>query len=127
MSGSKRRLTVIYDGDCPFCSRYVRLCRLRESFDVDLVDARAHPDLVVELRSKGYDLDAGIVVQVEEGGAHHGAEAMWLLSTLSSKNGLWNRFFAAVFRNRRLAGILYPVLRAGRNLTLRLLGRKPLR
>jgi len=126
MSGNKHRLTVIYDGDCPFCSRYVQFCRLRETFDVELVDARAHPDVAAELWSKGYDLDAGMVVQFE-GRAHHGAEAMWLLSTLSSKSGLWNRSFAAVFRNRRLAGILYPVLRAGRNLTLRLLGRKPLR
>ncbi|MGE3972346.1 MAG: thiol-disulfide oxidoreductase DCC family protein [Porticoccaceae bacterium] len=125
MNGNKHRLVVIYDGDCPFCSRYVRLARLRDSFDIELVDARARQDVVAELRSSGYDLDAGMVVRLE-GKTYHGADAMWLLSTLSSKSGLWNRVLAAMFRNRRLAGILYPVLRAGRNLTLRLLGRKPL-
>ena len=33
-------LRIIYDGDCPFCRSYVALLRLRERYDVQLVDAR---------------------------------------------------------------------------------------
>ena len=36
-----QRASIVYDGDCPFCSRYVKLVRLREALgSVDLVNAR---------------------------------------------------------------------------------------
>jgi hypothetical protein len=39
---------------------------------------------------------------------------------------VFNRVNSAIFRSRRLATILYPALRCGRNMLLLLLGRKPL-
>ena len=40
---------IIYDGQCPFCSRYVRLVRLRDSLgQVELVDARNGGPIVDE-------------------------------------------------------------------------------
>ena len=36
----KLELRVFYDGDCPFCAQYVAMVRLRENFDVSLVDLR---------------------------------------------------------------------------------------
>jgi len=36
---AKATLHIVYDGDCPFCSGYVALLRLREQYDVRLVDA----------------------------------------------------------------------------------------
>ncbi len=40
-------LFIVYDGECPFCSRYVALQRLRESIGkVSMVNARDHlPDV----------------------------------------------------------------------------------
>ena len=49
------RVRVVYDGDCPFCSAYARLTRLRQRHEVDLVDAREAPELVGRLRQQGYD------------------------------------------------------------------------
>ena len=35
---------IIYDGECPFCSRYVKLMRLEETIgDIRLIDARKNP------------------------------------------------------------------------------------
>jgi len=51
---------------------------------------------------------------------------MHLLSMLSSDSGWTNRLLARIFRDGERARRFYPWLRAGRNLTLRLLGRKKL-
>jgi hypothetical protein len=36
---------------------------------------------------------------------------------------MFNRVNAAIFKSRRMSGMVYPLLRAGRNLTLRLMRR----
>lgn len=115
-------LRIVYDGDCPFCSRYVRLVRLRENFKVELIDARTSPDVAARY---GRDLNEGMIADID-GDIHHGSDAVWMLSLLSSRSGFWNRLMAAVFSSRRLARLVYPVLRLGRWLTLRALGRRPL-
>ena len=62
-------LRIIYDGDCPFCSSYVALLRLREQYDVRLVDARKEPALAAQY---GLDLNEGMIVDLD-GKVHHGA------------------------------------------------------
>lgn len=115
-------LRIIYDGECPFCSRYVRLVRLRENFRVELIDARQAPE---DAKQYGHDLDKGMIVDIG-GRVHHGADAVWMLSQLSTRSGLWNRILAAVFAWRPVAHVLYPIMRLGRRITLLLLGRRPL-
>jgi predicted DCC family thiol-disulfide oxidoreductase YuxK len=119
--------TIVYDGDCPFCSRYVALVRLREAVgQVVLTNARDGGPLVDELRRRGYDLDEGMVL-VHAGEIHHGAECMNRLALMSTPSTAFNRLHAAIFRHPRLAAVLYPVLRAGRNAVLRLRGSRTLR
>ncbi|MGE0659981.1 MAG: DCC1-like thiol-disulfide oxidoreductase family protein [Reyranellaceae bacterium] len=116
-------IRIVYDGDCPFCKAYVRLVRLRENFTVELVDARARPDEVARIAGLGLSLDEGMLVEIGER-RWHGGEAMRMLATLTSESGPWNRLYAFVFGSERRAALLYPPLRAIRNLTLRLLGRR---
>src|SRR6185437_10214690 len=53
---------VVYDGQCPFCSSYVRLYRIRERGSrVSLIDARSAHPLVDEVRRRNLDLDRGMV------------------------------------------------------------------
>jgi predicted DCC family thiol-disulfide oxidoreductase YuxK len=119
-------LVVIYDGECPFCSNYVRVLTLRESAGaVHLVDARLKPALAARLRSDGYDLNQGMVA-LYGGRVYFGAECVNLLALLSAPSSAFNRINRAVFRSRILSRTLYPVLRCGRNLTLKLLGRRML-
>jgi predicted DCC family thiol-disulfide oxidoreductase YuxK len=119
-----RGIEIVYDGECPFCSAYVRLARLRDAAGpVRLVDARGDDPLAVSLRGSGVDLDRGMVVRLD-GQIHHGDAAMVVLSALSTGSGAFNRLMRAMFRRPARARILYPALVAGRNLTLRLLGRR---
>lgn len=109
-----QQLHIVYDGQCPFCSRYVQLVRLRERVSVVLVDARREPERAA---AYGLDLNAGMIADLD-GVVHHGAAAVSLLSRLSRRPGplAW----------APLARVLYPAMRLGRQVTLKALGRHPL-
>lgn len=114
---------LIYDGDCPFCSRYVALLRLREAVGtVHLIDARDGGPLVAECMARGFDLDEGMALKIGTR-IYHGDDCIHALALMSSGVGIFNRLNAAIFRSPRRARLLYPLLRACRNATVRLLGR----
>ena len=114
---------IIYDGQCPFCSRYVEFVRLRDSLGrVELVDARDGGPIVDEAVSAGLDLDDGVVLKLGDR-LYHGDECIHMLALLSTRSGAFNRINGAIFSSRRASRLLHPLLRAGRNATLRLLGR----
>ena len=117
---------LVYDGECPFCSAYVRYLRVRESLGrVHLVNARDGHPLVDEIRARGLDLDEGMVLKLGDR-FYHGADCINVLALLSTGSGGFNRLNAAIFRSPTASRYLYPVLRAGRNAVLQLLGRKKL-
>ena len=114
---------LLYDGECPFCSRYVRHVRLREAIGpIMLANAREHAALLEEVRRLGFDVDTGMVLKLD-GNYYHGADCIHALALLTTPSGWFNRLNSLVFKSSTAARVLYPVLRTGRNLTLRLLGR----
>lgn len=118
-----RQIQLIYDQQCPFCDRYARLVRIRETAgDLVLVDARqpgAGMDRVTRL---GLDVDQGMVLMVGDE-LYYGADAMHALALMSSRSGVFNRLNHRIFRGRVLARVLYPLLRSCRNFLLKLMGR----
>ena len=115
---------VVYDGECPFCSAYVRMVRLRETAgDVRLLDAReAHP-VVEEIKALGFDFDEGMALKIGDA-IYHGDDCIHQLAMMSGPSGVLNRLHFWVFKSPARAKFLYPFLRSGRNLALRLLGRR---
>lgn len=116
-------LTVVYDGECPFCSNYVRLMALRRSVGaVALVDARAGGPVVEEIVRQGYDLNEGMVVRHGRT-LYYGADALVLLSSLSADGTVLSRGLSRLLRSPARARLLYPAMKLGRRATLTLLGR----
>lgn len=115
---------LLYDGECPFCSSYVHYVRLRETAGpITLADAREHPALVAEAKSLGFDIDVGMVLKLD-GQYYFGGDCIHALSLLTTPSGAFNRINRALFRSKAVARFAYPLLRAGRNLALFLLGRR---
>lgn len=118
---------VLYDGECPFCRSYVHFLRLRESIGpVRLIDARQDTPERARALAAGLDLNDGMVLGLE-GQLYHGAACLNRLSLMSTGSGLINGLFARLFRAEARALSWYPWLRGGRNLALRLLGRKQIK
>ena len=110
---------LLYDGECPFCSFYVAKSRFeaRVGKPLRLIDGRAAPGLVAELRREGYDLETGMILALD-GRRFHGADAMTALEGISAvargSAGLVNRFASSPERVR----CIYPWLRRMRRLAL---------
>lgn len=116
--------TIYYDGECPFCTRYVGLVKLREAVGpVKLVNLRDDVVIRNELAAEGFDLDQGMVVDVD-GNRVGGAQATNMLADMSTPSGTFNRLNRAIFGMPVLSGLIYPVLRTGRWLSLFLMGRR---
>lgn len=115
-------ISIFYDGECPFCARYVQMVRLQRSVGVRLVDLREDDAMRRELGAAGFDLDGGMVV--EDGAARYGGDkAVAYIASLTTPSDAFNRLNRWIFSKPAVAALLYPVLRAGRWFVLFLMGR----
>lgn len=120
--GFKRKVmkaTLLYDGACPFCSRYARYVRLKDTIDLRLVNVREGGREIEEVSRRGYSLDEGMVL-ILGNRYYHADDCLNMLALFSSESGIFNRITATIFRSPRLASLAYPILVSGRNLALRL-------
>ncbi|WDI32871.1 DCC1-like thiol-disulfide oxidoreductase family protein [Hyphococcus flavus] len=124
MNDSDTPIYIVYDGECPFCAAYVRMVRLREAAGkVALINARDKHPLVEEILLGGINLDEGMALKIGDN-LYHGARVMNQLALMSGPSGFFNRLHVWVFSSHARTVFLYPFLRAGRNLALRILGRR---
>lgn len=116
-------ILLVYDKQCPACDFYCMLARIRANVgDLQLVDAREGGAVMEEITAAGLDIDEGMVLKVGEQ-LYYGADAIHVLSLMSTRTGIFNRLAYWSFRSQRTARILYPALRTMRNLLLKLLGK----
>ncbi len=120
------RAKIYYDGECPFCTRYARYQQLQRNLEsVEIVDLRAADEDRARLQAQGFDLDKGMVLDLD-GTLYPGDEAVHRLALLSSGGDWLARLNRIALGSRVGAYLIYPLLRLARNATLLALGRKPL-
>ena len=111
----------MYDRECPVCDAYCRMVRIRESVGaLRLVNARDASGIMSEITAKGLDIDEGMVLKFGNT-LYYGADAIHVLSLMSSRSGAFNRLTYWIFRSKSRSTILYPLFRFFRNLLLKLL------
>lgn len=109
---------IYYDGGCPFCARYVRYLNLQKSLGApELINVRENRAAYDYLRGLGYDINQGMVARMDDD-YFSGARAMTVLALMSTKSGIFNRLMRSLFSIKWLTALLYPVLAAGRRMTL---------
>lgn len=125
-NGGTNTRYIIYDGECPSCSAYVKFMRLCESVGpVRLIDARDGGAIVEAAHRQGFDLNEGMIFHYGDR-AYYGADAIQILSMLSGNSGWLNKMNVSLFRSPTRSKLLYPFLRMGRNATLKQFGRSRL-
>jgi len=119
----KKPVILVYDKDCPLCQAYCRMTRIREAAgELVLVNARDETPILQEITDMGWDVDQGMVLKVDDQ-LYYGSDAIHALALLSSRSGIFNRLSYWMFKSKKLSAILYPIMRSGRNLLLKILGR----
>ena len=114
---------LVYDWQCPACNLYCHQLCIRESgARFRLIDARDNPGVMKEITARGFDIDQGMILKMNDR-FYYGADAIHKLALIASPSTVFNRLNILIFRSRRRAQRLYPVLRASRNFLLKLLGR----
>ena len=127
ISKSRQAVWFIYDGECPICVSAALAFRIQEKYgELNLLNAREDHDhwLIKEITIRGYDLDEGMIIY--DGHFYHGKAAGRFMAEFGENRGLRNRLIQSLFRTDRLAVITYPLVRAIRNLLLRIKGVKPI-
>ncbi len=117
---------LVYDGECPFCANYVELLSLREQFPgLVLVNAREEKDheAVKKMLQAGFVVDEGMAL-IEDDTIFYGAAAIYSLARPS--NSVFGRLNWWIFKSQRRAVLLYPILKFGRSIVLKMLGRRKL-
>ncbi len=114
---------LVYDWQCPACDLYCHLLCIREAGgQIRLVNARTNPEVMKEITARDLDIDQGMILKMNDQ-FYYGADAIHKLALIASPSTVFNRFNIWIFRSRRRAELLYPVLRACRNFLLKLLRR----
>jgi predicted DCC family thiol-disulfide oxidoreductase YuxK len=118
---------LLYDGECPACSTYVAMARLRQLYPgLKVIDARTAPALVAELRGQGYEINVGMVLKLDDV-VHFGADATRMIARLGRASpSRWRRMALGFIGTAPWSRWLYPWLNGGRGALLRLLGRGPI-
>ena len=120
---SHEPIFLVYDKECPACSYYCNLARIRANVgQLILVDAREGGPIMDEITAAGLDIDQGMVLKV---GSHlyYGSDAIHALSLMSTRADVFNRLTYRCFRSRSASRVFYPTFRAARNLLLKALGK----
>lgn len=110
---------LIYDGECPFCSRFADYMAIRSNIgELHMLDARdsCHP-VVQDVKHRDYDLDEGMVLIIGDR-FYYGGEAIHVLTMLSKTKGLYAKLNKLFFSDRHLSNVVYPFFKLGRRITL---------
>ena len=112
------KIELFYDKECPFCNSYANYIKIKEDHELILNNARDFKDDIELLRSKGFDINNGFIVKVDDTDIYQGVDAIVFLNKLAKKAIYFpdNLFF----RN-----IIYPLIKTIRKILLYLLGKKP--
>ena len=116
----KQYATVVYDHQCPVCRAYCESMEARHPETTYLLDARKDSELMREITRQGFDIDEGMVVEMS-GKLFFGARAIHILANREGTDTWFDRINRLLFRRLSVAKVWYPLLKALRNLLLRVL------
>ena len=91
----KQKITLYYDKQCPFCTKYANLLKLKENFEITLKDARENLNEISVL-CKNLDINDGFIV-IYKNDCFQGAKALEFLNRAVDKTTILGKlhfFFA---------------------------------
>ncbi len=120
MAMQPHNIYLVYDHQCSVCHTYCRRVHIRKSEgELRLVNARLASPVMEEVTASGLDIDQGLVLKIDSN-LYYGSDAIHELSLMSDAADPFNWVTHWAFHSRRLAHIIYPILRSAHNLLLKI-------
>jgi hypothetical protein len=104
----KQNITLYYDKQCPFCSKYANLLKLKENFEITLKDARENQS-EISLVCGNLNINDGFIV-IYENNCFQGEKALAFLNSAVDKTTFLGKLHF-IFRYENIfSKILYKIL-----------------
>lgn len=100
------KIELFYDKECPFCNAYAKYIKLKENNELILTNARISSTQI--LKDRGFDINDGFIIIVDNKDIYQGSEAIIYLNKLSSKkvyfkdNFLFKKIFYSLIKLLRV-------------------------
>ena len=103
----KQKITLYYDKQCPFCSKYANLLKLKENFEITLKDARQNQS-EISLVCENLNINDGFIVIYEN--CFQGEKALAFLNSAVDKTTFLGKLHFIFRYDNIFSKILYNVL-----------------
>jgi predicted DCC family thiol-disulfide oxidoreductase YuxK len=104
----KQKLTLYYDNQCPFCSKYANFLKLKENFEITLKDARENQS-EISLVCENLNINDGFIV-IYENNCFQGEKALVFLNRAVDKTTFLGKLHFIFRYDNIFSKILYKVL-----------------
>lgn len=104
----KDKIILYYDKQCPFCSKYANLLKLKENFEITLKDARENLDEIA-LLCGNLNINDGFIV-VYKDNCFQGTKALEFLNNGVDKTTLLGKLHFLFKYDNFLSHLLYKLL-----------------
>lgn len=104
----KQKITLYYDKQCPFCSKYANFLKLKENFEITLKDARENQSEISIFCGK-LDINDGFIV-LYKNDCFQGAKALEFLNSAVDKTTLLGKLHFFFAYETVFSKILYKIL-----------------
>lgn len=118
-------INIYYDKDCPFCSKYAQLIKLKKEHTINILNARESKEKINYFRAIDFDINEGIILQCDDKKIYQGVEAIVFLDNLSEKKMFFSSFYSYIINTKIFKRYLYPTIKAIRKVILKIAGINP--
>ena len=117
----KQKITLYYDKECPFCSKYANFLKLKENFEITLKDARENLS-EISLVFGNININDGFIV-VYKNECFQGAKALAFLNSAVDKTTLLGKLHFFFRYDNLFSNLLYKLFFILRKIILFILGK----
>ena len=117
----KQKITLYYDKQCPFCSKYANLLKLKENFEITLKDARENLS-EISLICENLDINDGFIV-IYKNDCFQGAKALAFLNSAVDKTTFLGKLHFFFRYDNLFSNLFYKLFFILRKIILFILGK----